>query len=73
MGVVYILVRHLSPHPHPPNFKEVSMVLSRFSNVLVHLPPFQPSHGPTSLYSDSKGSEADVMALTRGQTSPIPG
>ena len=49
MGVVYRPVRCLPSHPHPPNLKEVPMVLPQFASVPVHLPPFWPSHGPTSL------------------------
>ena len=70
MGVVFRPVRHLHSHPHPPSLKEVPTVLPRFSSVPVHLPPFQPSHGPTSLYNGYKGSEADGPHKG-SQTSPI--
>ena len=52
--------------------KKVPMVLPRFSGVQVHLPPFWPSHGHTSLYNDCKGSEADGPHKG-SQTSAIPG
>ena len=72
MGVVDRPVRHLSSHPHPPKLKEVPKVLSQFIGVPVRLPPFQPSHGPTGLYNDCKGSEADGPHMG-SQASPIPG
>ena len=72
MAIVDRHVRHLSLHPHPPNLKELPTVLPRFSGVSVDLPPFQPSHGPRSLYNDCKGSEADGPHKG-SQTSPIPG
>ena len=59
MGVVHRPVGHLRSYPHPPRLKEVPKVLPRFSGVPVHLPPFRPSHGPTSLDNVCKGSEAD--------------
>ena len=46
------------------------MVLPRFSGV--HLPPFRPSHGPSSLYKDCKGSKVDGPHKG-SQTSPISG
>ena len=48
------------------------MVLSGFSSVPDHLPPFWPSHSPTSLYIDCKGSEAD-NPHKGSETSPKPG
>ena len=55
-------VGRLSSHPHPQVFTGVS----------VHLPPFQPSQGPTGLYDDFKGSDDDDPHKV-SQTSPIPG
>ena len=72
MGVVDRHVRGLSSHPYPPKLKVVPTVLPQFTGVPVHLPPFQPSHSPTGLYSDCKGSEADGPHTGR-QTSPKPG
>ena len=59
MGVIDRPVECQPSYPHPPKFKELPKVLPRFSGVPVHLPPTRPSYGPTSLYSDCKGSEAD--------------
>ena len=59
MGVVDRPTRRLLSHPQPPKLKEIPKVLPQFTGVPVHLPPFQPSHGPTGLYNDCKGSEAD--------------
>ena len=72
MGVVYRPVRCLPSHPHPQNLKKVPTVFQRFLSVPVHLPRFRLSHGPTSLYNDCKGSEADGPHKG-SQTSPIPG
>ena len=72
MGVIDRPVRRLSSHPRPPKLKEVPMVLPRFSDVSVHLPPFWPSHGPTSLYNGCKVSEADGRRKG-SQISLIPG
>ena len=72
MGVIDRPGGHLSSHSHPPKLKEIPTVLPRFIGVPVHLPPFQPSHGATGLYSDCKGSEADGPKKG-SQTSPIPG
>ena len=47
-------------------------VLPLFTGVSVYLPPFQPSYGPTGLYDDCKGSEADGPHKWN-QNSPIPG
>ena len=71
MGVVYRSGRCLPSHPYPSNLKEVPTVLPQFSSVPIHLPPFQPTNGPTGLYNDCEG-EAD--GLHKGsQTAPIPG
>ena len=59
MGVIYRPVRHLPSHAHSPKLKEGTYSLPVFSDVPVNLPPFQHSQGPTSLYNDCKGSEAD--------------
>ena len=64
MGVGNRHVRRLSSHPHPPKLKKIPKVLPQVSGVPVHLPPFRPSHGPTSLYNDYK--EVKLMAPTRG-------
>ena len=52
--------------------KEIPKVLPQFAGVPVHLPPFRPSHGPTGLYNDCKGSETGGR-YKRSQASPIPG
>ena len=58
--------------PIHPNSRKYLRFLPRFSSVPVHLPPFQPGHGPSSLYNDCKVSEAD--GSDKGsQTLPIPG
>ena len=62
----------LPSYPHPPKLKEVPTILQRFSGVPVHLPPFRPSHGPSSLYNECKESEADCPQKG-SQTSPISG
>ena len=72
LGVVDRPIRSLPSHPHPPKLKEVPKVLPQVTGALVHLPSFQPSHGPTGLYNDCKGSEADGPDKGN-QTSPIPG
>ena len=72
MGVIDRPVRRLSSHPHPPKLKKIPKVLPQFTGVPVHLPPFRPSHGPSGVYNDCKGSEAD--GPDKGsQASPIPG
>ena len=58
--------------PIHQNSKEVPTVLPQFSGVPVHPPPSRPSHGPTSLYNDCKGNEADGRHKV-SQTSPISG
>ena len=70
IGVSNRPVRCLSSHP--PKLKEVPTVLPQFTGIPVHLPPFWPSHHPTSFYNDCKGSEADGPHKG-SQTSPIPG
>ena len=40
-----------NPHPHSHKLKEVPTVFPWFSGSPVHLPPFWPSHSPTSLYN----------------------
>ena len=72
MGVIDRLVKGPSSHPHPPKLKEIPKVLPCFTNVSVHLPSFQLSHGPTGLYNDRKGSEGDGPHKG-SQASPIPG
>ena len=72
MGVVKIPVRRLSSHPHPPKLEKVPTALPLFTGIPVHLPPFRPSHGPTGIYNDCKGSEADG-SHKGSQASPIPG
>ena len=72
MGVVNRPIRRLPSHPHPPKLKVVPKVLPQVTGVPVHLPSFQPGHGPTGLYNDCKGSEADGPDK-RNQTTPIPG
>ena len=72
MGIVDIPVGHLPSHPHPSKLKETPKVLLQVTGVPVHLPPIWTSHGPTGLYNDCKGSEANGP-LQRTQTSPIPG
>ena len=69
MGVVDKPIRHLPSHLHPPKLKEIPKVLPQVSGVPIHLPSFRPSHGPTGLYNDCKGSEADGP----DKSSPIPG
>ena len=59
MGVVDRPIRRLPSRPHPPKLKDVHKVLPQVTGVPVHLPPFLPSHGPTGLYNDCKGSETD--------------
>ena len=72
MGVVDRPVRRLSSYPHPPKLNEVPTVLPRFTGVHIHLLPFLPSHGPTGLCNNCKGSETDGSHKGT-QTSPIPG
>ena len=72
MGVVNRPVRHLSSHPHPLKLKKVHKVLPQCTGVPVHLPPFQPRHGPTGLYNDCGGMEAEGPHKG-SQTSPISG
>ena len=72
MGVVNRLVTRLSSHPHPPKLMEIPKVLPQFAGAPVHLHPFRPSHGPTGLYNDCKGSETDGP-YKGSQASPIPG
>ena len=72
MGVVYRTVRRLPLHSLPLSLEEVPTVLPRFSSVPVHIPPSRPSHGPTSLYNDCKGSKADGPHKM-SHISPIPG
>ena len=72
MSVVDRTIRRLSSHPHPSKLNEVPKVLQQFTGVPVHLPPFQPSHGPTGLYNDCKVSETDGPPKG-SRTSPIPG
>ena len=72
MGVAHRPVGHLPSYPHPPKLKEIPTFLPQFSGVPVHLSPFRPSHGPTSLFNDCNGSEADDPHKG-SQTSPIPG
>ena len=36
-------------------------LLPQFSGVPVHLPPFCPSHSPTDIYNDCKGSQTDDL------------
>ena len=55
-----------------PKLKEVPKVLSQVTGVRVHPPSFWPSHGPTGLYNDCKGSETDCPDKGN-QTLPIPG
>ena len=46
--------------------------MPQVTGVPVHLSSLRPSHSPTGLYNDCKGSEAD--GLDKGnQASPIPG
>ena len=71
-GFINRPVSHLPSHPHPPSLKKVPTVPPQFSSVPVHLPPFQPSHSPTSLYIDCKGFEVDGPHKGN-QTSQIPG
>ena len=47
-------------------------VLPQFTGVPVDVPPFWPSHSPTGLYNDCKGSEADGPHKG-SQASSIPG
>ena len=72
IGVVDKFIRRLPSHNHPPKLKEVPKVLPQVTGVPVHLPSFWVSHGPTGLYNDCKGSEADGPAKG-DQTSPVPG
>ena len=59
MGVIDRSVRRLSSHPHSPKLKEVPKVLPQVTGVPLHFPSLWTSHGPTGLYNDCKGSEAD--------------
>ena len=52
--------------------KEVLNVLPQVSGVPVHLSSIQPGHGPSGLYNDCKGSEADGPHKGN-QASSIPG
>ena len=70
MGVIDISDQTPVSSSHPPKLKEVPTDFPQFSGVSVNLPTFQPSHGPTSLYNDRKGSEADGPHK-RNQTSPV--
>ena len=66
-------VRHqpfTCPSTHPQ--ESTYTVLPRFSSVPVHLPFFLPSHDPTRLYNDCKGSKADGPHKGN-QTTLIPG
>ena len=60
MGIVDRSVGRLPSHPHPPKLKEIPKVLPQVSDVPVHLSSFRPSHSPTGLYNDCKGSEVHV-------------
>ena len=71
MVVIDRRVRRLPSHPHPPKLKEVPKVLPQVTDVPVHLPSLQASHGPSGLYNDCKGSEADGPDKGN-QTSPVP-
>ena len=68
---IALLDAHLHIPIHPYWFLE-SSVQPQVSNLPVHLSSFRPSHGPTNLYNDSKGSEAYGFHQ-RDQTSTIPG
>ena len=72
MRVVDRPIGRLPSHPRPPKFKEVPKVLPQVTGVPIHFPPLRPSHTPTGLYNDCKGSEADGSDKGN-QTSPIPG
>ena len=72
VGVVNRPIRHLPSHSHPPKLKEVPKVLPQVTGVSVYIPSVRPSHGPTGLYNDRKGNEADDPDK-RNQSSPIPG
>ena len=72
MGVVDRPRRRLPSHPHPPKLKEVPKVLPQVASVSVHFPSLQTSHGPSGLYNDCKGGEAD-SPVKGNQTSPVPG
>ena len=71
MGFVDRRISCLPSHTHPPKLNEVQ-VLPQVTGVPVHPPSFWPSHGPTGLYNDCIGSEADGPDKGN-QTSPIPG
>ena len=59
MGIVDRPIEGLPSHLHPPKLKEVPKVLPQVTGFPVHLSSFWPSHGPTGVYNDCKGSEAD--------------
>ena len=58
--------------PIHPTSRKYLKVLPQVTGVPVHLPSFRPSHSPTGLYNDCKGSEADGPDKGN-ETSPIPG
>ena len=58
VGFINTPLRHLSPYPNPPNLKKVPLAPPQVSNLSVHLSAFPPSHGPSDVYTDSKGGEA---------------
>ena len=72
MGIVHRLIRRLPSHPHSPKLKEVPKVLPQVTGIPVHLSSIRPGHGPSGLYNDCKGSEADGPHKGN-QASPIPG
>ena len=72
MDVVDRAVRQLPSHPDPPKLKEVPKVLPQFTSVSVHLLSLRTSYGPSGLYNDWKGGEADCP-VKGNQTSSVPG
>ena len=71
MGVVDRPIRCLPSHPHPPKLKEVPKVLPLVTSVSVHIPSLWTSYGPSGLYNDCKGGEADGP-VNGNQTSSVP-
>ena len=59
MGVVDRPSRRQPSHPHPPKLKEVPKVFPQVAGVPVHFPSLRTSHGPSGLYNNCKGGEAD--------------
>ena len=72
LSIVNRPIRHLPSHPHLSKLKEVPKVLPQVTGAPVHLSSIWPSHGPSVLYNDFKGSKADGPHKGN-QASPIPG